>query len=87
MKQREEESRWHNWRKKSIFFELPDWKKLLVRHNLDVMHIEKNICESIIGTLLGIDGKCKDSDKARLDMQHLGIRQDQDPVLENGQYT
>ncbi|XP_012701433.1 uncharacterized protein LOC101786371 [Setaria italica] len=86
-KQCEEERRWHNWRKKSIFFELPYWKKLLVRHNLDVMHIEKNICESIIGTLLDIDGKCKDSDKVRLGMQHLGIRQDQHPVLENGQYT
>jgi len=60
---------------------------LLVRHNLDVMHIEKNICENIIGTLLGIDGKCKDSDKARLDMQHLGIRHDQHPALKNGQYT
>jgi hypothetical protein len=30
----------------------------------------------IIGTLLDIDGKCKDGDKARLDMQHLEIRQD-----------
>jgi hypothetical protein len=34
---------WHNWWKKSIFFQLPYWKHLLVRHNLDVMHIEKNI--------------------------------------------
>jgi hypothetical protein len=34
------------------FFNLPYWEKLLVRHNLDVMHIEKNICESILGTLL-----------------------------------
>jgi hypothetical protein len=58
---------------------------LLVRHNLDVMHVKKNICEIIIGTLLDIDGKCKDSEKARLDMQHLGIRQDQQPVVENGQ--
>ena len=57
---------------------------MLVRHNLDVMHIEKNICQSIIRTLLEIDGKCKDSDKARLDMQLLGIRQDQHPVIENG---
>jgi hypothetical protein len=60
---------------------------LLIRHNLDVMHIEKNVCERIIGTLLHIDGKCKDSEKARLDMQHLGIRQDQHPVVENGKYT
>jgi hypothetical protein len=54
------------------FFSFPT-KNLLVRHNLDVMHIEKNICESIIGMLLHIDGKSKDSEKAWLDMQHLGI--------------
>ncbi|XP_039145579.1 uncharacterized protein LOC120282799 [Dioscorea cayenensis subsp. rotundata] len=29
------------WKKKSIFFTLPYWKHLLLRHNLDVMHIEK----------------------------------------------
>jgi hypothetical protein len=29
-KQRDEENRWHNWRKKSIFFELPYWESLLV---------------------------------------------------------
>ena len=60
---------------------------MLVRHNLDVMHIEKNICESLLGTLLELQGKCKDSEKARLDMQHLGIRPDQHPVLEKGKYT
>ena len=38
------------WKKKSIFFDLEYWKYLHVRHNLDVMHIEKNVCESIIGT-------------------------------------
>ena len=35
-------------------------KDLDLRHNLDVMHIEKNICDSIIGTLLNIEGKTKD---------------------------
>ena len=30
-----------NWKKRSIFFELPYWSTLLIRHNLDVMHIEK----------------------------------------------
>ncbi|XP_010666303.1 uncharacterized protein LOC104883469 [Beta vulgaris subsp. vulgaris] len=29
------------WFKQSIFWELPYWKDLLIRHNLDVMHIEK----------------------------------------------
>jgi hypothetical protein len=86
-KQREEETRWHNWRKQSIFFELAYWDSLLIRHNLDVMHIEKNICESILGTLLEIDGKCKDSAKARLDMQDLGMRKDQHLVMENNKYT
>ena len=29
------------WKKRSIFFGLPYWKSLYVRHFLDVMHIEK----------------------------------------------
>jgi len=29
------------WKKKNIFFRLPYWKDNLLRHNLDVMHIEK----------------------------------------------
>ncbi|XP_069153102.1 uncharacterized protein [Solanum lycopersicum] len=29
------------WKKKSIFFNLPYWESNLLRHNLDVMHIEK----------------------------------------------
>ena len=56
------------------FFELPYWSSLLIRHNLDVMHNEKNICESILGTLLELESKCKDGEKARLDMEHLRIR-------------
>ena len=43
-RKRDEDKKWHNWRKKSIFFELPYWSSLLISHNLDVMHIEKNIC-------------------------------------------
>ena len=57
----------HNWKKKSIFFQLPYWKTLILHYNLDVMHIEKNICDSIIGTLLSIDGKSKDSMNSHLD--------------------
>ena len=69
------------------FFELPYWSSLLIRHNLDVMHIEKNICESILGTLLELEGKCKDGEKARLDMEHLWIRPDQHPMINNDEYT
>lgn len=48
---------------------------LLLRHNLDIMHIEKNVCESIIGTLLNVKGKSKDGLKARKDLEEMGIRQ------------
>ena len=66
-------------KKKSIFFELPYWAKNTLRHNLDAMHIEKNICDSIIGTLLDISGKTKDHIKARYDLQDMGIRKKLNP--------
>ena len=65
----------HQWKKRSIFFELPYWKHLLIRHNLDVMHIEKNICDSILGTLLDIPGKNKDSLNGRLDLEKLNMHE------------
>ena len=72
------------WKKQSIFFELPYWRTLLVRHNLDVMHIEKNICDVIIRTLLNIPGKTKDGLKARLDVVDLNIREELRPQEKNG---
>ncbi|XP_042479852.1 uncharacterized protein LOC122060822 [Macadamia integrifolia] len=63
-----------NWKKKSIFFELSYWKDNLLRHNLDVMHIEKNVCESIYHTLLDMKDKSKDNIKARLDLVEMNIR-------------
>ena len=68
------------WKKRSIFFELPYWKSLYVRHFLDVMHIEKNVFESVIGTLLNIKGKSKDGLKAREDMLKMGMRTELAPV-------
>ena len=62
-----------NWTKKSIFYELPYWSLLSLCHNLDVMHIEKNICDSLLGTILDIDNEINDTDKARIDLQNMGI--------------
>ncbi|XP_004516086.1 uncharacterized protein [Cicer arietinum] len=62
------------WKKKSIFFTLPYWQYNVLRHNLDVMHIEKNVCDNIIGTLLNQEGKSKDNYKARVDLVDMGIR-------------
>jgi len=56
------------WKKRSIFFDLPYWKDNKCRHNLDVMHIEKNICDSVIVTLLDIPRKTEDHTNARLDL-------------------
>ncbi|XP_074322757.1 uncharacterized protein LOC141659727 [Apium graveolens] len=69
------------FKKKSIFFDLPYWKHNVSRHNLDVMHIEKNVCDKVLGTLLNIAGKTKDHIAARLDLQELGIRKVLHPVL------
>ena len=57
-------------------WKLTYWKFLKLRHNLDVMHIEKNICEALIGTILNILGKTKDTAKARLDLKDLGIKKE-----------
>ncbi|KAF5457849.1 hypothetical protein F2P56_021926 [Juglans regia] len=65
-----------NWTKKSIFFNLPYWSMLSLRHNLDVMHIEKNICDNVLGTLMGIEGKTKDTANARRDLMELGLRRE-----------
>ena len=48
-------------------------QKLLVRHILDLMHIEKNVCESIFGTLMDIKDKSKDGKTSCDDLQQLGI--------------
>ncbi|CAL9019070.1 unnamed protein product [Prunus brigantina] len=43
------------------------------------MHIEKNFCDSIIGTLLEIPGKNKDGIAARLDLLNMGVKTDLQP--------
>ncbi|GJX31584.1 hypothetical protein Tco_0241439 [Tanacetum coccineum] len=62
-----------NWTKRSIFYELEYWSFISLRHNLDIMHIEKNVLEAILNTLL-MNDKSKDTAKARQDLQNLGIR-------------
>ncbi|XP_042959909.1 uncharacterized protein LOC122294953 [Carya illinoinensis] len=65
-----------NWTKQSIFFHLPYWSMLPLRHNLDVMHIEKNICDNVLGTVMDIEGKTKDTANARRDLMELGLRKE-----------
>ena len=53
------------WHLRVSLHDLPYWSTLLLSHNLDVMHIEKNIADNIVGTLFEIEGKNKDTISAR----------------------
>jgi hypothetical protein len=48
------------------------------------MHVEKNVCDSVVGTLLNIPGKTKDDVNARLDMVELHMREELAPHSEEG---
>ncbi|KAM0822511.1 hypothetical protein ACQ4PT_071448 [Festuca glaucescens] len=68
------------FKRRSIWFRLPYWKDLLQPHNIDAMHIEKNVCDNIVNTLLGINGKTKDNTNSRRDLELFNIRTDLHPV-------
>ncbi|XP_021717375.1 uncharacterized protein LOC110685200 [Chenopodium quinoa] len=61
------------WRKQSAFFELEYWEHNLLRHSLDVMHIEKNVCDNLLGTLLDMD-KSRDDPEARKALEKKNIK-------------
>ena len=48
----------------------------MLRHNLDVMHIQKNVWGNLLGTLLNMVGKPKDHLNACLDLEAMGIRRE-----------
>ncbi|XP_021631792.1 uncharacterized protein LOC110629188 [Manihot esculenta] len=70
------------WRKRSILWDLPYWSTNMIRHNLDVMHIEKNVFENIFNTVMNIEGKTKDNIKSREDLNELCRRPElkKDPI-------
>ena len=68
----------HNWTHKCGLWELPYLKALILVHNIDVMHQERNMAESIISTCMDLTGKTKDNIKARKDLAELCNR----PTLE-----
>jgi hypothetical protein len=67
------------WKKMSILWELPYWKDLGVRHSIDLMHVKKNVCGSLLGTLMNDKLKTKDHAKARADLEELDIRPELQP--------
>jgi hypothetical protein len=56
-----------------------------VHHAIDVMHVEKNVCEALVSTLLDIPGKTKDTLNARMGLEQMKLRKDlHHKTLENG---
>jgi hypothetical protein len=64
------------WKARSIFWDLPYWKYLHMPHSLDVMHITKNVCESLLATIVNMPDRTKDGPKARHDLELLGIKKE-----------
>ncbi|KAL9690719.1 hypothetical protein QQ045_011127 [Rhodiola kirilowii] len=71
------------WTHMSIFYDLPYWSTLKQHYSLDVMHIEKNVFDNIIDTILGFQGKTKEDIKAREGLEQLGISQYKRSVQNN----
>ncbi|KAL0401778.1 UNVERIFIED_CONTAM: hypothetical protein Slati_4207700 [Sesamum latifolium] len=59
----------HKWTKKNIFWELEYWSTHPIRHNLDAMHIEKNVFDNIFNTMIEIKGKIKNNLNAWKDLK------------------
>ena len=64
----------HNFTHRTIFFDLPYWGTLTLRHCIDVMHTEKNVFDNIFYTVLDDAARTKDNRNARLDLQEMKIR-------------
>lgn len=77
----------HNWVKRSIFWELPYWRKLLICHNLDPMHIERNFFENMFHIVMDTP-KSKDNLNARKNIVLICNRHSLNcQMLNNGKYT
>ena len=57
--------------KHSIFLELQYWYTNLIRHNLDVMHIEKNVFDKVFYTVMDVKDKTKGNPKAQANMKNI----------------
>jgi hypothetical protein len=61
----------HNWTHKCALWELLYAKALILMHNIDVMHQECNIGESILSTCMAFIDNTKDNYKVRKDLAQL----------------
>jgi hypothetical protein len=65
----------HNWTHIAAIWSLPYATALFHPHNLDVMHQERNVAESIISMVFYFKHKTKDNLKARQDLGEICVWQ------------
>jgi hypothetical protein len=61
----------HNWTHKCALWELLYAKALILMHNINIMHQEHNVGESILSTCMAFADKTKDNHKVRKDLAQL----------------
>jgi hypothetical protein len=61
----------HNWTHKCALWELLYAKVMILIHNINVMHQEHNVGESILSTCMTFADKTKDNHEARKDLAQL----------------
>jgi hypothetical protein len=66
---------------------LPDYDDLLLPHNIDVMHTERNVAEALWATINDIPDKSKDNIKVRVDIAALCDRPNQEMKSSSGGKT
>jgi hypothetical protein len=63
----------HNYTLKSCLWELPYAKALILPHNINLMHQEGNIAESIMSICLNVTGFMKHNMNVRKDLATLCV--------------
>jgi hypothetical protein len=61
----------HMWTYKPSLTRLPYYDDLLLPHNIEVMHTEKNVAEALWTIIMDIPDKSKDNIKTRVDLAAL----------------
>ena len=55
---------------------MPYWQHQLLRHNLDVMYIERHFFKNIINIVIDVQGKTKDNVKSRMNVADIYDREE-----------
>ena len=58
----------------------------MIRHNLDVMHIKKNVFDNVFNTVMEVEGKTEDTSKSREELNEYCHRPELARNVTTGKY-